>query len=67
MKKVANADGWDFDTAVNEACKVVEAYRTTLLSSYSRRYKHIDNTPAGLHEASEKPNIKVLTPDQIIY
>jgi hypothetical protein len=67
MKKAANADGWNFDAAVDEACKVVEAYRSTKLSTYSRRYHDVDNTPAGLHEASEKPNVKYVEPQQIVY
>lgn len=67
MKKAANADGWDFDAAVEEACKLVEAYRSTKLSAYSRRFHYIDQTPAQLHEASEKPNVNHLEPNQIIY
>lgn len=67
IKKAANADGWSFDAAVEEACKLVEAYRTTKLSSYSRKFHYIDNTPAGLHADSEKPNVKFLEPHQIIY
>ncbi len=67
MKLAAKNDGWDYDKAEAEACKVVEAYRTTKLSSYSRRYKMIENSPEGLHQQSEKPNVTLLDANQVIY
>lgn len=55
-RKEANKDGWDFDAAWNEAEKIIEAYRQTKLSAYSRKYKHVGQSPAMLHQESEKPN-----------
>lgn len=67
MKAAATQDGWDFDKAVNEACKIIEAYRTTKLSYYSRKYKTIDKSPELLHTECEKPNVTILEEHQIVY
>jgi hypothetical protein len=67
MRQEAKKDGWNFDTAVNEACKTIEAYRSTKLSHYSRKFSYVEQSPAELHIASEKPNIIALETHQIVY
>lgn len=49
---------WNFDTAVDEANKVIEAYRNTALCEYSRKHKTVQLTPAEIHEQSEKPHVR---------
>lgn len=56
-KKQAKKEGWDFDSAWKEAIKIIEAYRNTPLSEYSRKFKTVNETPAQLHEQSDKPHV----------
>jgi hypothetical protein len=58
LRKEANKEGWNWDTACDEASNIIEAYNTTKYSYYSRKFKHIDFTPVQVHEQSEKPNVK---------
>lgn len=67
LRKQANKEGWNWDAACNEADRIIEAYRTTKLSEYSRKYKTIEFSPAELQEQSEKPNTKAISPDQFAY
>lgn len=67
LRKQASKDGWNWDMYCEEASKIVEAYRNTKYSYYSRKFKHIEQTPAQLHEASEKPNIINIEPYQFAY
>jgi len=57
LRKDANKQGWSFDAACAEADSIIEAYNTTKYSHYSRKFKHIDQTPTEVHEQSEKPNV----------
>lgn len=67
IRKAAKAEGWDFDKAADEACKLIEAYRNTALSYYSRKYSYIQKSPAQLHNESDKPNTVELAPNQMVY
>ena len=67
MKKAAKAEGWNMDKAVEEAGNIIERYRSTKLSYYSRKYKTIDSSPAQLHEKSDKPHVYDVYPHTIAY
>jgi hypothetical protein len=60
-KKKARADGWNFDEAWNEANNVINSYKNTPFSEYSRRYKLVEASPSELHEQSEKPHVVKLS------
>ncbi len=64
--KEAKANGYDFEKAINEAFKVVQAYRQTPLCEYSRKYAKIEHTPAQLFELSDKPKQIALEPVDMI-
>lgn len=59
-KKEANAAGWDFDAAWQEAMDIIEAYRTTPYNQYSKKFAAIDQSPKELHLQSQKPHIQQL-------
>ena len=61
IQKQAHRKGWDLTASVNEAERVVENYRNTALSYYSRKYKDVNKSPAELHADSEKPNVIAIT------
>lgn len=63
-KKEASAQIWDFDAAWHEAMDIIEAYRSTPYSTYSKKFASIDLSPKELHLDSQKPhthNIDILT------
>lgn len=57
VRKRANKAGWNFDESWQEMMKVVDRYRNTKLSDYSRKYHDIKLSPRQLHEQSEKPAV----------
>jgi hypothetical protein len=57
LKKSARAAGWNFDEAWNEINNVIDRYRRTKYSEYSRKYKLVESSPCELHDESEKPNV----------
>ncbi len=61
LKRQSRKEGWDLERAVNEAARVIEAYRNTPYSVYSRKYARIDKSPKQLHAESEKPNVRQAT------
>jgi len=65
IQKKANKQGWDLNANYAEAANIVEAYRSTVLSEYSRKFANIDSSPAELHQKSEKPHVKRLKDHQI--
>ena len=67
LRKTANKDGWNWDTACDEAAKTIEAYRSTKYSSYSRKYADIDLSPSDMHTESEKPNTITIEQHQFAY
>ncbi len=58
VRKEARYEGFDFDMAWQEAMLVINAYRDTPYSKYSRKFRHLDKSPRQLHEESETPNMK---------
>lgn len=67
LRKEANKEGWNWDTACDEANNIIHAYNTTKYSSYSRKFKSIDLTPEEVHQQSEKPNVIEITAEQFKY
>ncbi len=67
LRKQANEQGWNWEAACDEANKIIEAYRHTKYSYYSRKFKAIEHSPAQVHEASEKPNVRLIEADQFAY
>lgn len=55
-KKEANAEGWDFESAWQEAMDIIEAYRSTPLNTYSKKFAAIEHSPKELHIQSQKPH-----------
>ena len=58
--KQAKSEGFDFEKAVTESWKIIEAYRHTPLSEYSRKYAKVKASPAQLFHNSDKPNQRAL-------
>jgi hypothetical protein len=58
--KEAKKTGWTEQDAIRELVPILEKYRDTPLSSYSRRYATITESPRQLHNESDKPSVKVL-------
>lgn len=56
-RKRAKKQGWDFDKAWQETMQIIDNYRNTKLSKYSRKFKTIDLSPKQMHDQSEKPNV----------
>ncbi len=50
--------GWSFNEAWEEMMRIVNLYRTTKLSEYSSRFATVEQSPAELHKASDKPNAR---------
>lgn len=62
IQKQARSEGWNFERASQEAARVIEAYRTTPYSQYSRRYASVEHSPADLHAQSDKPHTSKVEP-----
>jgi ribosomal protein L25 (general stress protein Ctc) len=60
--KEAKKAGFNFEQAIELANTVVQAYRNTPLSDYSRKYEKIEHSPAQLFAKSDKPNQIALQP-----
>lgn len=58
LRKEANQEGFDFDSAWQMAWSAVQAYRHTPIKSYSK--KTIDATPSELHDNCEKAHVKTV-------
>jgi hypothetical protein len=67
LRKKANKEGWNYDAAADECSRIIEAYRNTKYSFYSRKFASVNETPAQIHTASEKPNVKLIEPQQYAY
>ncbi|QEE51067.1 transposase family protein [Flavobacterium alkalisoli] len=65
LEKESNKAGFDLAAAYNEAEGIVEAYRTTPYSYYSRKNKDLNKTPKLMHDESEKPHVQWLENYQI--
>jgi hypothetical protein len=57
IKKEARAAGFDVVEAMNTAENIIEGYRETVLSTYSRKHSKINKSPKGIHSESAKPSV----------
>lgn len=55
MRQKANKEKFDFQGAWDECASIVEAYRTTPFSYYSRKHAKVNESPKMLHAKSDKP------------
>lgn len=60
IKKEAKKQGWNLEKNIEEISDLVEKYRNTKLSAYSRKYAKVHQSPAELHEYSEKPHVNYI-------
>ncbi len=61
MRKWASDNKFNYDDACKETDDIVNRYLNTPLSVYSTKYAKIDQSPAQLHEVSDKPNTYAIT------
>lgn len=57
IKKESKKAGFDMYKAVEESTFILETFRDTKYSKYSRKHKNIHLSPRQKHEQSEKPHI----------
>lgn len=62
IQKQARAEGWSFEQARAEAERIIAAYRSTPYKEYSRRYATVEESPAQLYTASDKPHTVKVEP-----
>ena len=67
MREWAKKSGFSFDDACRETDKILDAYCHTKYSSYSRKFAKIQQTPAQLHEQSDKPHTITLQEHEYLY
>lgn len=65
LEKESNKAGFNLFDAYSEAEGVVEAYRTTVYSYYSRKNKDLNKSPKLIHDESDKPHVQWLENFQI--
>lgn len=65
IKKEAKKTGWNLQKNIDEASTHIEKYRNTAFSKYSRKHKNVHQSPAQLHEYSEKPHVNFIPPSTI--
>lgn len=57
IKKESKKAGFDMYAAVEESTFIIETFRDTLYSKYSRKHSKVNRSPRQIHEESEKPHI----------
>lgn len=57
IKKEAKKIGFDMYKAVEDSTNIIESYRDTLYSKYSRKHKNLNKSPREIHNESEKPHV----------
>ena len=57
IRRDAHKMGFDFIKATQEATKIIEAFRNTPYSYYSKKHRDINESPKLMHAQSEKPNV----------
>lgn len=57
IKKESKKAGFDMYKAVEESTYIIESFRSTLYSKYSRKHSKLHKSPRQLHEESEKPHV----------
>ena len=65
IRKESRKEGFGLTEAYNESQHIIEAFRATPLSYYSRKHAKVDKSPKVIHDNCEKPNIKKLEAHQI--
>lgn len=65
IKKEAKKQGWNLEKSIQEISEVVEKYRITKFSAYSRKYAKLHQSPAELHEYCEKPHVNYIPESKI--
>ena len=55
-QEAARSGNWNFDEACREATRILEMYRTTKYSEYSRRFASIDQSPIEMYKACDAPH-----------
>lgn len=57
ITKESKKAGFDMYKAVEESTFILESFRDTLFSKYSRKHSKLNKSPRQLHNESEKPHI----------
>lgn len=57
IKKESKKAGFDMYAAVEESTFIIENFRDTLYSKYSRKHSKLNKSPRQIHNESEKPHI----------
>lgn len=57
IKKESKKAGFDMVAAVEESTFIIESFRDTLYSKYSRKHKNVHFSPRQIHDNSEKPHV----------
>lgn len=55
--KESKKAGFDMFKAVEESTFIIESFRNTMYSKYSRKHSKLNKTPRQLHQESEKPHV----------
>jgi hypothetical protein len=58
VRKKAKREGFDLHETVNIYAGMLETHNSRPYSEYSRKFRHIDESPKELHQASRKPNVR---------
>jgi hypothetical protein len=66
IRKEARKEGWDFDAASKSAMDTVQGFRQTPYSQYSKKFREITESPAEMHDNSEKPHTAAVEPWEIL-
>ncbi|MBL7868850.1 MAG: DDE-type integrase/transposase/recombinase [Flavobacterium lindanitolerans] len=65
LDKESKKAGFNLIDAYAEAENIVEAYRTTVYSYYSRKNKDLNKSPKLIHDESDKPHVQWVENHQI--
>lgn len=57
IKKESKKAGFDMYKAVEESTNIIESFRSTLYSRYSRKHNKLNKSPKQIHTDSEKPHV----------
>lgn len=66
VRKNALKKGWNYDELERTMCRLIEGYRHTKYSAWSRQHRALDKTPFELQRDSEKPHVKTLSPMEFL-
>ena len=57
MQKEINKENWDFTAAYLETMRIIDNYRSTKYSEYSKKFANVNFSPRSLHDMSDKPHV----------